>query len=83
MISRLITHAAYYLTGDTVTFLHSIKQAVLRRGLLHAKPYHASSKGKVERLIRTIQQDFEATLRLEKSNRPHTLRTQPAALPLD
>ena len=33
--------------------------------LLHAKPYHAWSKGKVERLIRTIQQDFEATLRLE------------------
>lgn len=91
--SRLITHAAYYLTGDTVTFLNSLKQAVLRRGLphklytdqgkpfvshhtrivcanlgirlLHAKPYHAWSKGKVERLIRTIQQDFEATLRLE------------------
>jgi transposase InsO family protein len=33
--------------------------------LLHAKPYHAWSKGKVERLIRTIQDDFEATLRLE------------------
>lgn len=92
--SRLITHAAYDLTGDTVTFLNSLKQAVLRRGLphklytdqgkpfvshhtrivcanlgirlLHAKPYHAWSKGKVERLIRTIQQDFEATLRLEK-----------------
>lgn len=91
--SRLITHAAYYLLGDTVSFLESLKQAVLRRGLphklytdqgkpfvshharivcanlgirlLHAKPYHAWSKGKVERLIRTIQQDFEATLRLE------------------
>lgn len=36
--------------------------------LLHAKPYHAWSKGKVERLIRTIQQDFEATLRLEKQS---------------
>jgi len=33
--------------------------------LLHAKPYHAWSKGKVERVIRTIQEDFEATLRLE------------------
>jgi len=33
--------------------------------LLHAKPYHAWSKGKVERIIRTIQQDFEATLRLD------------------
>jgi transposase InsO family protein len=98
--SRLITHAAYYLTGDTATFLHSLKQAVLRRGLphklytdqgkpfvshhtrivcanlgirlLHAKPYHAWSKGKVERLIRTIQQDFEATLRLE-NQQVHTL----------
>src|ERR1035438_8957051 len=32
--------------------------------LLHAKPYHAWSKGKVERVIFTIQQDFEAGLRL-------------------
>lgn len=32
--------------------------------LLHAKPYHAWSKGKVERMFKTIQQDFEASLRL-------------------
>lgn len=32
--------------------------------LLHAKPYHAWSKGKCERVIFTIQQDFEAGLRL-------------------
>ena len=91
--SRLITYAAYYLLGNTASFLDCLKQAVLRRGLplklytdqgkpfvntharivcanlgirlLHAKPYHAWSKGKVERLIRTIQSDFEATLRLE------------------
>jgi len=91
--SRLIPYAAYYLAGDTASFLDCLKQAVLRRGLphklytdqgkpfintharlvcanlgirlLHAKPYHAWSKGKVERLIRTIQSDFEATLRLE------------------
>lgn len=91
--SRLIPFAAYYLLGDTASFLHCLKQAVLRRGLplklytdqgkpfvnthakivcanlgirlLHAKPYHAWSKGKVERLIRTIQGDFEATLGLE------------------
>jgi len=31
---------------------------------LHAKPYHAWSKGKVERVCSTIQQDFEAGLRL-------------------
>jgi hypothetical protein len=33
--------------------------------LLHAKPYHAWSKGKVERLIQTIQRDFELTLQLD------------------
>lgn len=32
--------------------------------LLHAAPYHAWSKGKIERFFRTLQQDFEATLRL-------------------
>ena len=32
--------------------------------LLHAKPYHAWSKGKVERLIQTIQAGFEAALLL-------------------
>ena len=32
--------------------------------LLHAKPYHAWSKGKCERLFRTVQSDFEASLRL-------------------
>jgi len=30
--------------------------------LLHAKPYHAWSKGKVERVIQTIQNGFESTL---------------------
>lgn len=33
--------------------------------LLHARPYHAWSKGKVERIIRTIQDDFEAGLRID------------------
>jgi len=32
--------------------------------LLHAKPFHCWSKGKVERMFSTIQQDFEASLRL-------------------
>ena len=36
--------------------------------LLHAKPCHAWSKGKVERLIQTLQRDFEMTLRLEDSS---------------
>jgi len=33
--------------------------------LLHCKPYHSWSKGKIERLIQTLQQGFESTLRLE------------------
>jgi transposase InsO family protein len=33
--------------------------------LLHCKPYHSWSKGKVERVIQTLQQGFESTLRLE------------------
>ena len=90
--SRLLPYAAYYLRADTEAFLHTLKEAVRRRGvpaklytdqggpftndhtrivcanlgirLLHAKPYHAWSKGKAERVLFTIQQDFEAGLRL-------------------
>jgi len=40
--------------------------------LLHAKPYHAWSKGKVERVIQTLQQGFESSLRLE-GNHVHSL----------
>lgn len=47
--------------------------------LLHARPYHAWSKGKVERLIRTIQSDFEASLRLE-GKQVHSLSELNSAL---
>lgn len=40
--------------------------------LLHCKPYHSWSKGKCERLIQSIQQGFESTLRLE-GNAAHSL----------
>lgn len=33
--------------------------------LLHARPYHSWSKGKIERVIQTIQRGFEKPLRLE------------------
>ena len=33
--------------------------------LLHCKPYHSWSKGKIERVIFSLQQGFESTLRLE------------------
>jgi len=90
--SRVVAHAAYYLSADTRCFHQSFKQAIQRRGvprklytdqggpftndhtrvicanlgirLLHAKPYHAWSKGKIERFFLTLQQDFEASLRL-------------------
>ena len=39
--------------------------ATLGIRLLHAKPYHAWSKGKCERLILTIQRGFESSLRIE------------------
>ena len=39
--------------------------------LLHAKPYHAWSKGKCERLIQTIQRGFESTLRIA-GNQAHS-----------
>jgi putative transposase len=41
--------------------------------LLHAKPYHAWSKGKVERVIQTVQQGFESSLKLE-GNQVHSLQ---------
>lgn len=47
--------------------------------LLHAKPYHAWSKGKIERLFYTIQSDFEATLRLP-GQRPASLEELNARL---
>jgi hypothetical protein len=40
--------------------------------LLHARPYHSWSKGKVERVIFSIQQSFESTLRL-KGNQASSL----------
>lgn len=90
--SRLLPYAAYYLQENTESFHHTLKEAVLRRGLpfklytdngapyiskhthlvcanlgirlLHHKPYSAWSKGKAERVIRTIQLGFETTLSL-------------------
>jgi putative transposase len=47
--------------------------------LLHAKPYHAWSKGKIERFFHTVQQDFEASLRLPGQS-PATLEQLNARL---
>ncbi len=98
--SRLLPYAAYYRRETTETFHHTLKEAVLRRGvplklyvdngapfiskhthivcanlgirLLHHKPYRAWSKGKVERVIHTIQLGFETTLALPEEQ-VHTI----------
>ena len=43
--------------------------ANLRIHLLHARPYAAWSKGKIERFFQTLQRDFEARLRLDWDQR--------------
>jgi transposase InsO family protein len=48
--------------------------ATLGVRLLHAKPYAAWSKGKIERLIQTIQNGFESTLRIE-GNQARSLKS--------
>jgi transposase InsO family protein len=66
VLRRGLPHKLYTDQGKPFVNHHArIVCANLGIRLLHAKPYHAWSKGKVERLIRTIQNDFEATLRLE------------------
>ena len=47
--------------------------------LLHAKPYAAWSKGKIERCFHTLQQGFESTLQLP-DNRPQSLQELNAKL---
>ena len=58
--AKLYTDQGHVFTGDHTR----VVCANLNIRLLHAKPYHAWSKGKVERLFRTIQEDFESRLRL-------------------
>lgn len=58
--AKLYTDQGHVFTGDHTR----VVCANLNVRLLHAKPYHAWSKGKVERLFRTIQEDFESQLQL-------------------
>lgn len=80
VLRRGLPHKLYTDQGKPFVSHHTrIVCANLGIRLLHAKPYHAWSKGKVERLIRTIQQDFEATLRLENQS-VHSLEALNTAL---
>ena len=62
---RGIPRAIYTDQGGPFTNDHTrLVCAKLGLRLLHARPYHSWSKGKIERFFRTCQEDFEASLRL-------------------
>ncbi len=62
---RGLPRTLYTDQGGPFTCDHTrIVCAQLGVRLLHAKPHHSWSKGKIERLIYTVQQDFESGLRL-------------------
>jgi len=63
VLRRGLPRKLYTDQGGPFTNVHTrLVCANLGVRLLHAKPYHAWSKGKVERVIQTIQKGFEATL---------------------
>ena len=65
LLRRGLPHKLYTDQGGPFTNDHTrVICANLGIRLLHAKPYHAWSKGKIERFFLTLQSDFEATLRL-------------------
>jgi putative transposase len=65
ILRRGVPRKLYTDQGKPFIIAHShLVCAQLGVRLLHAKPYHCWSKGKCERLIQTIQQGFESTLRL-------------------
>lgn len=62
---RGIPRALYTDQGGPFTNDHTrLVCANLGLRLLHARPYHSFSKGKIERFFRTAQEDFEAALHL-------------------
>jgi transposase InsO family protein len=62
---RGIPRAIYTDQGGPFTNDHTrLVCAKVGLRLLHARPYHSWSKGKIERFFRTCQEDFEASLRL-------------------
>ena len=66
VLRRGVPRKLYTDQGKPFVCRHThIVCATLGVRLLHAKPYHAWSKGKVERLIQTIQRGYESTLRIE------------------
>ena len=77
---RGIPYKLYTDQGKPFTNKHTqIICANLGIRLLHAKPYAAWSKGKIERCFYTVQQGFESTLKLP-DNRPQSLEELNAKL---
>lgn len=65
VLRRGLPYKLYTDRGSPFICEHSrIVCATLGVRLLHAKPYHAWSKGKVERMFLTLQKDFERALPL-------------------
>ena len=63
---RGLPERLYTDQGKPFVCLHArVVCANLGIRLIHARPYHAWSKGKCERLIQTIQKSFEASLHIE------------------
>ena len=61
--SRGVPEKLYTDNGGIFTSRHvQTICATLSIGLIHAKPYHAWSKGKIERWFLTVQRDFEQRL---------------------
>jgi putative transposase len=80
LLRRGVPRKLYTDNGKPFINAHShLVCAQLGVRLLHCKPYHSWSKGKCERLIQTIQQGFETTLRLE-GNAAHSLEELNAKL---
>jgi transposase InsO family protein len=80
ILRRGVPRKLYTDNGKPFINAHShLVCAQLGVRLLHCKPYHAWSKGKCERLIQSIQQGFETTLRLD-GNAAHTLEDLNAKL---
>ena len=64
--SRGVPEKVYTDNGGIFTSRHvQTICAALNIGLIHAKPYHAWSKGKIERFFLTVQRDFEQRLVFE------------------
>ena len=75
--SRGVPEKLYTDNGKIFTSRHvQTICAALSIGLIHAKPYHAWSKGKIERWFLTVQTDFEQRLVFDPVTRIEDLNSR-------